>query len=295
VEGDAGRGEQQAKGDEDGREGEGQGGGQAEAVVAEGDQPPAAAGEEQPEPAPAKEDEGAVATQELDDAAEDEQAVGEQRPLGRVVVEGGDGHLDQPQAMGAGEELHLALDGKAAGGKGDGGDGGGGKGAKAVLRVGDPGAGEAVGEPGDEPVAPGAGRGDGLAAGGAEVAGADDDVGLAGEDGGEHLGDLARPVLPVGVEGDDGAGGDPAGVVKGGVEGGAFAAVARVADDVGTGGLGDLGGGVARAVVDDDDEVGITAGLEDDAADEALFVEGGDDGDRGTARGLGWRGVDGVH
>ena len=49
-------------------------------------------------------------------------------------------------------------------------------------------------------------------------------------------------------------------------------------DHLGAGEPGDLGGPVGRAVVDDDDPVGVLPGLEDDRADHQPLVVGRDNG-----------------
>jgi hypothetical protein len=58
----------------------------------------------------------------------------------------------------------------------------------------------------------------------------------------------------------------------------ALALVALVADHEGAGRLGDLGGGVGRAVVDDDHGVSVGPGPQDHAADEPFLVVRRDDG-----------------
>ena len=77
--------------------------------------------------------------------------------------------------------------------------------------------------------------------------------GWARREGGEERRDLVRVVLAVGVEGDDRLGSGVEGVPEAATQGRALAGVGDLAQDGRPGGLGDRGGVVGRAVVDDDD------------------------------------------
>jgi hypothetical protein len=112
-------------------------------------------------------------------------------------------------------------------------------------------------------------------------AGADDEVVLAGEDGGEELREVFGDVAAVAVCEDE----DFSLWVGGGDAGsnGLSVAAARFGDDASSGLLRVGGGGVGAAVVDEDDfiDTGLTKAA-DDVGDGVGFVEGGDDdgGDR---------------
>lgn len=113
----------------------------------------------------------------------------------------------------------------------------------------------------------------------AEDAGAEDEVGFAGFDGGEERENFGGDVAAVGVHEDDDSGvgwegGD-------GAEAGVAVAAAGLGKNAGTVGGGDFGGAVFRAVVDDED-FGIDARGEsvEDAADGLLLVQSRNDEDR---------------
>ena len=110
--------------------------------------------------------------------------------------------------------------------------------------------------------------------------GADDDVGVAGEDRLEQPVDLARVVLPVSVDLDREFAAAAPGPLDTGLHGAADAEVERKLDDFGAGATSDGGRLVGRAVVDDDDlELGLgRPELGDDARDRVGLVEGRDDG-----------------
>ena len=88
---------------------------------------------------------------------------------------------------------------------------------------------------------------------------ADDEVRLVRDDRLDQAVHLGRVVLAVGIEGHDDIDAEPLGDEVAGLEGGALAAVDRVADDVGALRPGDVGRPVAGAIVDDQD-VGGQAG-----------------------------------
>jgi hypothetical protein len=113
----------------------------------------------------------------------------------------------------------------------------------------------------------------------AQVAAADHDVRLAAQHGRDDALYLAGHVLAVGVEGEHGGGPERGRGAEAAGQGDPFAPVALVPHHGGPGGRGHRRRLVRRAVVDDDDGVHVLAHLEDDAADEARFVVGGNDGD----------------
>ena len=223
----------------------------------------------------AEEEERAVLADQLEQAAQDGETLGPDRALGLAVVADGDGDFEDFQSVFMGEELHLGFDGEIGAVEDIGLEGFGGEGAETALRIGGGGAGHATGKEVEEMVTPLAQAGD--AAGGLQVARADDDIGFSGEDGLDEEGKLLGEVLAVGVDGDDGIGGELTGFAEAGVEGLAFAEVGGVPDDGGAGQAGDEGGIVGGAIVDYDDGDGMLKYLEDDGTDEALFVIGGDD------------------
>ena len=120
--------------------------------------------------------------------------------------------------------------------------------------------------------------------GAAEEAGAGDVVGEVGVDRGDEQGNIDRIVGTVGIDENTKRSFD---VGDGEPERGAFAE-AGVADDAGPGGLGDRGGGIGGAALDDDDVTGVVEAFADDGGDGGGFVAGGDDGgDGGIRAGLG--------
>ncbi|MCZ7538721.1 MAG: hypothetical protein M5U29_02120 [Anaerolineae bacterium] len=155
--------------------------------------------------------------------------------------------------------------------------------AEAALRVGDGDAGGQVGGQGEGALAPDAPTGN--AAAHAEEARADDDIGGTRLDRGEQGGNLGRVVLAVGINEHDDGGLQLARPAQPGVDGLSFAEVVLVANDNRACLLRNGGGLVVRAVIHDDHLIHEVASLEHDAADEAVFVQRGDD--RHARMGLG--------
>ena len=100
----------------------------------------------------------------------------------------------------------------------------------------------------------------------------------------EQQWDLVGAVLSVAVEDDHDVGAQLARGAEAGGQRLPLALVHTMLDQTGAGCSGDEGRGVARAVVDDDDLVDILTRAQDDAADAALFIVGGDEGDDARAR-----------
>lgn len=112
-----------------------------------------------------------------------------------------------------------------------------------------------------------------------QVAGTNDNVGLAIEDRLDELGELFGAMLSISVDGDDNLGLVGLGELKASRQGSAFASVARQAKDFGAGGMGQLGGGIAGAIVNHNHPAGLAARFQDGAGNEAFFIVGWNDGD----------------
>ena len=116
----------------------------------------------------------------------------------------------------------------------------------------------------------------------ADLAVADDDVGLAGEDRRDQLGDVGAAVLVVGVGVDDDVGAELEAGVEAGLEAGRQPLVVGQPDDVLDAVLaGDLDRAVGRAVVDDQqldlvDPLDPAGDVGDRRRQRRLLVEAGD-------------------
>jgi hypothetical protein len=106
---------------------------------------------------------------------------------------------------------------------------------------------------------------------GGQKARTDYDIGLAFQDGLDHLRDFSKLVPGVGVEADEDAGLQLEGGMEAAAERCRLGGVAGMADDGGSSCLGQLGGAVHAAIVYDDDVLGVVTSLQNDAGDEVLF------------------------
>jgi hypothetical protein len=113
--------------------------------------------------------------------------------------------------------------------------------------------------------------------GGSQIARADDDISLLGDDRLDEEVNLIRKVLPIAIQADHDLGFELARSAKAGVQGSALALIAFMANHGGTRGTSYLGGIVSGAIINDDHLAGKTARLEYYTADEARLIVGRDD------------------
>lgn len=149
--------------------------------------------------------------------------------------------------------------------------------ALGIGKVGLGGGGKAVTEPAVGPAAEG-GHGEGVI-----HAIADDETGSVGG-GVEEVGGVFGSVLAIAIEQEDPGCAESKGLGPALGEGATLSGGRRVAEDDGAGVVGEEGGGIRGAVIDDDDGWGEGEEVADDGADGPCFVEAWNDGG-----GIRWR------
>ena len=194
----------------------------------------------------------------------------------------GDGDFADAQVVLKSADLHFDGPAVVAIGHGELAEGGGGEGAEG-SEVGVGMAVEETDEGGGEPVAEALVREEGAGFGEVGGAGADDEVGFAGEERGEEEGGEGGVLGGVGLEEDDEVSGEEG---NGGEASGAVAAGGNF-DDGGAGGTGEVGSAVRGSVDGDDDLMEESGGGGGEGAgDDGFLIESRDDeADGGGGRG----------